>query len=199
MNTLPVMESFYSLQGEGIYNGAAAYFIRLAGCDVGCSWCDVKESWEAGPHQQVNLDELVGRAIDSGTNFVVITGGEPLMYNLNTLTAKLQGAGLKTHLETSGAYPFSGSWDWICVSPKKFRAPLPEVLRQANELKIIVVNRHDFTWASQHESLVPATAHKLLQPEWEKSAKILPEIINYVKDNPQWRVSLQQHKLMNIP
>ncbi len=199
MNALPLMESFYSLQGEGLYRGAPAYFIRLAGCDVGCSWCDVKDSWEAEKYTPVEEDDLVELAIRSRTKIVVITGGEPLMYNLDGLTGKLQRSGLRTHLETAGAHKFSGQWDWICVSPKKFKPPLPEVLAKAMELKIIVANHHDFIWAEDHESKVPANCYKLLQPEWEKSARVLPAIIEFVKTNPQWRISLQEHKYLNIP
>ena len=138
-------------------------------------------------------------AIRSRARMVVITGGEPLMNNLDSLTRKLQRSGLRTHLETAGAHNFSGQWDWICVSPKKFKPPLPEVLERAMELKIIVVNHHDFTWAEDHENKVPANCYKLLQPEWEKSAKLLPAIIEFVKTNPQWRISLQEHKYLNIP
>ena len=199
MNKLPVMESFYSLQGEGMYHGTAAFFIRLAGCDIGCSWCDVKESWVAENHPLVDENDLLEMAMKSGTKIVVITGGEPLMYNLDSFTTLLQKVGLKTHLETSGAYQLSGSWDWICVSPKKFKSPLPELLRVANELKIIVVNHHDFVWADDHLASVNQECHKLLQPEWNKSSKILPAIIEYVKANPQWRISLQEHKFLNIP
>ena len=199
MNKLPVMESFYTLQGEGMYHGTAAYFIRLAGCDVGCSWCDVKESWDAEQYSAIEENDLVELAMKSGTKIVVVTGGEPLMYNLDSLTAKLRRTGLKTHLETSGAYPMSGSWDWVCVSPKKFKPALPELVKQANELKVIVVNHHDFVWAEQFHTMVTADCHKLLQPEWERSDRILPAIIEYVKANPQWRISLQQHKFLNIP
>ena len=199
MNKLPVMESFYTLQGEGMYHGTAAYFIRLAGCDVGCSWCDVKESWDAEQYASIEENDLVELAMKSGTKIVVVTGGEPLMYNLDSLTAKLRRTGLKTHLETSGAYPMSGSWDWVCVSPKKFKPALPELVKQANELKVIVVNHHDFVWAEQFHTMVTADCHKLLQPEWERSDRILPAIIEYVKANPQWRISLQQHKFLNIP
>ena len=199
MNELPVMESFYTLQGEGMYHGTAAYFIRLAGCDVGCSWCDVKESWDAAQYSPTEENDLVELAMNSGTKIVVITGGEPLMYNLDSLTAKLKRTGLKTHLETSGAYPMSGSWDWVCVSPKKFKPALPELVKAASELKVIVVNHHDLVWAEQFLPMVVSDSHKLLQPEWDKSSKILPAIIEYVKANPHWRISLQEHKLMNIP
>jgi len=199
MITIPVMESFYSLQGEGMYHGTAAYFIRLAGCDVGCSWCDVKESWDAGAHTIMPVDDLVELAMMSGAKIVVITGGEPLMYNLDTLTEKIQRTGLKTHLETSGAYPLSGNWDWICVSPKKFKQPLKEVLARANELKVIVLNHHDFIWAEENRQYTPQESYHLLQPEWSKADKIVPAIIEYVKANPHWRVSLQEHKYLNIP
>lgn len=199
MNKLPVMESFYTLQGEGVYNGTAAYFIRLAGCDVGCSWCDVKESWEVNQDQYVEENKLVELAVHSGSKIVVITGGEPLMHKLDSLTEKLKQAGLKTHLETSGAYAMSGSWDWVCVSPKKFKPSLPKVLKTANELKIIIVNNKDFAWAEKHAQLVKQDCQLLLQPEWEKSVKIVPAVIEYIKANPQWRISLQQHKFLDIP
>ena len=199
MNKLPVMESFYTLQGEGMYHGSAAYFIRLAGCDVGCSWCDVKESWDAEQHSLIDENDLVELAMKSGTKIVVVTGGEPLMYNLDTLTAKLKKIGLRTHLETSGAYPLSGTWDWICVSPKKFKPALPEVVKEANELKVIVVNHHDFVWAEQFLTIIKSDCYCLLQPEWERSSKVLPAIIEYVKANADWRVSLQEHKFLNIP
>jgi 7-carboxy-7-deazaguanine synthase len=199
MNRLPVMESFYTLQGEGMYHGSAAYFIRLAGCDVGCTWCDVKESWDAQQHSLEEEDILVARAVKSGTKIVVVTGGEPLMYNLDSLTDKLQSAGLKTHLETSGVYPMSGNWDWVCVSPKKFKPALPELIKQADELKVIVVNNHDLVWAKQFLPLIKADCHQLLQPEWDKSAKMLPAIIEHVKKHPEWRISLQEHKFLNIP
>lgn len=193
------MEYFYTLQGEGVHRGSAAYFIRLAGCDVGCTWCDVKESWDARQHSLVEENDLVEQAINSGTKIVVITGGEPLMYNLDSLTTKLQQAGLQTHLETSAAHPLSGKWDWICVSPKKFKPPISSILSHANELKVIVVNKHDFVWAEEHSKMANRNCHRTVQPEWEKSAKILPMVIEYVKSNPQWRISLQEHKYLNIP
>lgn len=193
------MESFYTLQGEGVHSGSAAYFIRLAGCDVGCSWCDVKDSWRTEGYPVLTDDELVERALDSGTEIVVITGGEPLMYNLDTLTTKLQLVGLRTHIETSGAHPFSGSWDWVCVSPKKFKEPLAEVLEHANELKVIVVNKHDFEWGEQFSGLVPEQCARILQPEWSKSDKITSSIIDYIRNSPKWRLSLQTHKYLDIP
>lgn len=199
MNSYPVMESFYTLQGEGVHSGSAAYFIRLAGCDVGCSWCDVKDSWRTEGYPVLTDDELVERALDSGTEIVVITGGEPLMYNLDTLTTKLQLVGLRTHIETSGAHPFSGSWDWVCVSPKKFKEPLAEVLEHADELKVIVVNKHDFEWGEQFSGLVPEQCARILQPEWSKSDKITSSIIDYIRNSPKWRLSLQTHKYLDIP
>lgn len=193
------MESFYTLQGEGMFNGVAAYFIRLAGCDVGCSWCDVKESWTAASHPLISVDKLVKEAVLSGTEIVVITGGEPLMYDLGALTSKLQRAGLRTHLETSGAYKLTGSWDWICVSPKKFKEALPDCLARADELKVIVVNKHDFKWGQKQAKFVSSACIKLIQPEWSKADQVLPKMIEFVKANPQWRISLQEHKYINIP
>jgi len=196
---LPLMEDFYTIQGEGFYQGHAAYFIRLAGCDVGCVWCDVKESWDVNAHPKVSIDEMVKRAKSSGTEIVVITGGEPAMYNLDLLTSELQKANLKTNIETSGAYPLTGSWDWVCLSPKKFKAPHTSVFAKANELKIIVYNKSDFQWAEEHAARVNNNCELFLQPEWSKEKEMLPLIIDYVKANPKWKVSLQVHKYMNIP
>lgn len=193
------MEDFYTIQGEGYFQGHAAYFIRLGGCDVGCVWCDVKESWDASAHPLVSVEEIVSRAKSSGTEIVVVTGGEPAMYNLNNLTTALHNAGLRTNIETSGAYPLTGKWDWVCLSPKKFKSPDPSVYRFANELKVIVYNRSDFAWAEEHASLVGADCELFLQPEWSREKEMLPEIINYVKKFPRWKVSLQIHKYMNIP
>lgn len=193
------MEDFYTIQGEGFYQGHAAYFIRLGGCDVGCVWCDVKESWDAGAHPLVSVDELVQRAKKSGTKLVVITGGEPAMYDLSILTKSLQQAGLQTNIETSGAYPLTGTWDWICFSPKKFKAPDPSIFKQANELKVIVYSKSDFNWAEEFAEKVNASCKLFLQPEWSKEKEMLPLIIEYVKANPTWEVSLQIHKYMNIP
>jgi 7-carboxy-7-deazaguanine synthase len=196
---LPVMEAFYTLQGEGAFSGQAAYFIRLAGCDVGCHWCDVKESWDAATHPRKSVEEIVTEAAKYPARIAVITGGEPLMYDLTLLTQKLQENGFRTHIETSGAYPLSGTWNWICVSPKKFKAPLNEVLAKANELKVIVFNKSDFDFAEQNKAQVSASCQLLVQPEWDKSDVMLPLIIEYVKNNPKWRVSLQTHKYLNIP
>ncbi|MBL7840148.1 MAG: radical SAM protein [Cyclobacteriaceae bacterium] len=193
------MEDFYTIQGEGFYQGHAAYFIRLGGCDVGCTWCDVKESWDANAHPKVSVEEMVNRAKASGTKLVVITGGEPAMYDLTLLTKSLQQAGLQTNIETSGAYPLTGTWDWICFSPKKFKAPDASIYDKANELKVIVYNKHDFTWAENFAQKVSASCKLFLQPEWSKEKEMLPLIIEYVKANPKWEVSLQIHKYMNIP
>ncbi|MGB1204858.1 MAG: 7-carboxy-7-deazaguanine synthase QueE [Chitinophagales bacterium] len=196
---LPLMEQFYTIQGEGVFQGRAAYFIRLAGCTVGCHWCDVKESWDAKAHAKANIDDIVAQAAQFPSRIAVVTGGEPLIYNLKQLCEALQKAGFRTHLETSGAYALSGKWDWICISPKKFKFPLAEVLEEANELKVVIFNKHDFKWAEQHAVLVNDNCQLLLQPEWSKVDTMLPLIIEYVKKNPKWRVSLQAHKYMNVP
>ena len=206
--TLPVMETFYSLQGEGFYQGKAAYFIRLAGCDVGCFWCDVKESWDEASHQQKTIEQIIEevklfirpQSINLDDNpIVVITGGEPLLHNLDQLTKSLQQNNFKTHLETSGSSLLSGLWNWICLSPKKFKEPLPEVFAAANELKIIIYNKNDFNWAERNAAKVSSTCKLYLQPEWSKSAEITPLIIDYIKTNPQWQLSLQIHKYINVP
>ncbi len=197
--SLPVMEHFYTLQGEGFHQGKAAYFIRLGGCDVGCVWCDVKKSWNAEELEKVKIQNLKSKIKETSAQIVVITGGEPLMYDLTEWTIELQQAGLKTHLETSGAYPLTGSWDWICLSPKKFKAPLPEILPKANELKVIVFNKSDFDWAEKYAALVSANCKLYLQPEWDKAAVMTPQIIEYIKKNPKWELSLQIHKYINVP
>ncbi len=196
---LPVMESFYTLQGEGYHAGKAAYFIRLGGCDVGCVWCDVKESWDASIHPQFTVDEIVEGALAYTGRMAVITGGEPLMYNLDELTASLQKAGFKTNIETSGVYEMSGHWDWVCFSPKKFKTPHESIYKQANELKVIVYNKSDFAFAEKYAALMNENCILLLQPEWSRHEEMLPLIIDYVKANPKWRVSLQTHKYMDIP
>ncbi|HKC35466.1 MAG TPA: 7-carboxy-7-deazaguanine synthase QueE [Chitinophagaceae bacterium] len=197
--SLPVMEHFYTLQGEGYHQGKAAYFIRLGGCDVGCVWCDVKDSWEAEKHARFEVQSLRFEVEKTLAKIVVITGGEPLMHDLDKLTKELQAAGLKTHIETSGAHPLSGSWDWICLSPKKFKAPLPEIIPLANELKIVVFNRSDFDWAEKYAALVSSSCKLYLQPEWDKAAAITPQIIDYIKAHPKWELSLQIHKYINVP
>jgi organic radical activating enzyme len=196
---LPVMESFYTLQGEGFHQGKAAYFIRLGGCDVGCVWCDVKESWDADKHPQVEISTLVHEASANPGRIAVITGGEPLMHNLDALTKALHKAGFRNHIETSGSSPISGSWDWITLSPKKFKAPLDEVCRQAHELKIIIYNKSDFAWAEKYAALMNKQCRLYLQPEWSRAAEMTPLIVDYVKDNPQWQISLQIHKYINVP
>lgn len=197
--SLPVMEHFYTLQGEGFHQGKAAYFIRLGGCDVGCVWCDVKDSWDAEKHPKLKIDSLKLKVKETSAEMVVITGGEPLMHDLTELTKELQAAGLKTNIETSGAHPLSGSWDWICLSPKKFKAPLSEIIPLANELKIVVFNRSDFDWAEKYAALVSPSCKLFLQPEWDKAAEITPLIIDYIKAHPQWELSLQIHKYINVP
>lgn len=196
---LPLMEEFYTIQGEGYNTGKAAYFIRLGGCDVGCHWCDVKESWNADIHPLTAADQIVANAEKYPGRAVVITGGEPLIYNLDYLTKELQSRGIKTFIETSGAYPLSGTWDWICLSPKKFKAPLPGLAAVAGELKVIVFNRSDFEFAEKYAELVSPGCKLYLQPEWSKAKEITPLIIEYVMANPKWEISLQTHKFLNIP
>lgn len=193
------MEHFYTLQGEGFHQGRAAYFIRLGGCDVGCVWCDVKDSWDAEKHPKYEIGSLKLEVLKTPAEIVVITGGEPLMYNLEMLTNELQSARLKTHIETSGAYPLSGSWDWICLSPKKFKAPLAEVIPFANELKVVVFNKSDFDWSEKYAAMVSSSCKLYLQPEWSKAGEITPLIIDYIKANPKWELSLQIHKYINVP
>lgn len=227
--TLPVMESFYTIQGEGFYQGSAAYFIRLGGCDVGCVWCDVKDSWDASKHPQKAIEKIVSEAVaevnshpDSyresivntqvnhqlSTNnqqlnvnavLAVVTGGEPLLHNLDALTDALHNKGFQTNIETSGSSPLSGNWDWICLSPKKFKAPLPEVVPFANELKVVIFNKYDFAWAEEYAAQVSPNCKLYLQPEWDKASTVTPLIINYIKANPKWELSLQLHKYINVP
>ena len=196
---LPLMEEFYTIQGEGFHTGKAAYFIRLGGCDVGCHWCDVKESWDAELHPLTSADQIVENALKYPSRAVVVTGGEPLLYNLSYLTAQLQQKGIKTFIETSGAYPLSGNWDWVCLSPKKFKSPSAGIAAFANELKVIVFNKSDFAWAEEHAKGVPADCKLYLQPEWSKSKEMTPLIVDYVMNNPNWEISLQTHKYLNIP
>lgn len=195
----PLMEHFYTIQGEGAHTGRAAYFLRLGGCDVGCVWCDVKESWDASKHPLQSVAIMTMWAKESGTEMAVITGGEPAMHNLEPLTLALQGAGIETNIETSGAHPLTGNWNWVCVSPKKFKAPLLEVLVQADELKVVIFNKSDFEWAEQHAAKVGKNCKLFLQPEWDQREKVTPLIIDYVKANPKWRISLQTHKYLQIP
>lgn len=193
------MEHFYTLQGEGYYTGQAAYFIRLGGCDVGCVWCDVKESWDMDNHPRMEIADIVTAAMLYPGRIAVITGGEPAMHNLAPLTDALHDAGFRTHIETSGSAPLTGALDWITVSPKKFKASLPECLVQADELKIIVYNRSDFRWAEQHAVEVGDNCLLYLQPEWSRAEEMAPLIIDYIQQHPQWRLSLQTHKYLNIP
>ncbi len=199
MDALPVMEAFYTLQGEGFHQGKAAVFIRLAGCDVGCHWCDVKESWDVKGYPIVPVKDLVRQVRDYESGIAVITGGEPLMHDLGPLTSELKAAGFKTHIETSGAHPLSGEWDWICLSPKKFKPALSPIYRLADELKIIIYNKSDLEWANSHKERINSACKLYLQPEWERSDIVLPLMIDYVKKHPEWEVSLQIHKFMDIP
>jgi 7-carboxy-7-deazaguanine synthase len=196
---LPVMEHFYTIQGEGFHQGKAAYFIRLGGCDVGCVWCDVKDSWDAGKHPLFTVESLVQEVKKTPAEIVVITGGEPLMHDLSELTTALKNAGLKTNIETSGAYPLSGTWDWVCISPKKFKAPVPEIIPFADELKVVIFNKSDFEWAEKHAALVSPACKLYLQPEWDKAAVVTPLIIDYIKAHPKWELSLQIHKYIQVP
>ncbi len=193
------MEHFYTLQGEGFYSGQAAYFIRLGGCDVGCVWCDVKESWDADKHPHYTTEEIVGFASAHPGRIAVITGGEPCMHNLTALCDALHAAGFSTHIETSGAHSYSGKLDWITLSPKKFKAPLDDNLQHAHELKVVVYNKSDFAWAEQYAALVSPLCRLYLQPEWSKKDQITPLIIDYIKQHPRWQLSLQTHKYINIP
>ena len=195
----PVMEHFYTLQGEGYYTGQAAYFVRLGGCDVGCVWCDVKESWDASKHPSMKLEEIVDAICQTPTQIVVITGGEPLLHDLTALCNAIHAKGIRTHIETSGSSPLSGTWDWLCLSPKKFKAALPESIAAADELKVIIFNPSDFDWALQYQAKVKSTCKLYLQTEWDQQEKMLPKIIEFVKQNPKWQISLQTHKYMQIP
>ncbi|HCZ35418.1 MAG TPA: 7-carboxy-7-deazaguanine synthase QueE [Cytophagales bacterium] len=193
------MEDFYTIQGEGFHQGRAAYFIRLGGCEVRCVWCDVKDSWNVNDHPKVSVETIAAKAQSSGTEICVITGGEPFMHNLQALTDVLKDKGLRTHIETSGAYPITGTWDWICFSPKKFKPPHPSVAAQADELKVVIFHKSDFAWAEDFAKQVGPECKLYLQPEWSKENDILPQLIEYVKKNPKWQISLQVHKYMNIP
>lgn len=196
---LPVMEAFYTLQGEGLFAGQAAYFIRLGGCDVGCTWCDVKESWDAAAHPTLSVQDIVAEAVKYPARIAVITGGEPCMHDLHPLTNALREAGFRTHIETSGTHPVSGEWHHICFSPKKFKAPLPGIYPVADELKVIVFNKHDLQWAQEHTNGLRPDCALLLQPEWSKREDMMPLIVDFVKAHPKWRASLQTHKYLNIP
>jgi organic radical activating enzyme len=196
---LPLMEDFYTLQGEGYHSGRAAYFLRIGGCDVGCSWCDVKESWNAALWPLTETDEIVRRVFDCPAKSVVITGGEPLIYNLDYLCSELKKSGYTLFLETSGSHPLSGKWDWICLSPKKFSPPLPEIFRRVNEFKVIIRSVGDFDWAEKNQKKLNSECKLFLQPEWSVRESIMETVVEYVKIHPQWRISLQSHKYMRIP
>ncbi len=196
---LPLVEEFYSLQGEGFHAGKAAYFIRLGGCDVGCSWCDSSFSWDADIHPLVDTGQIIDNVIKSGTDSVVVTGGEPLMWNLDFLCTGLKRKNISTFLETSGSHSLTGTWDWICLSPKKNKLPTDEIYSMADELKIIVLGKTDLEWAERFRSVVGKRCMLYLQPEWSRFEKVVPEIVEYIKRNPAWRMSLQIHKYMHIP
>lgn len=190
---------FYSLQGEGYHQGKAAFFIRLAGCDVGCVWCDVKDSWDASKHPQLSIDEIVNAALSHPSKIAIVTGGEPLLHALDPLTTALKTAGLQTHIETSGSSPLSGQWDWICLSPKKFKFPLKESIAAASELKVVVFNKSDIEWAESFEKKVSPNCKLYLQPEWDKADTMTPLSIDYIKAHPQWELSAQLHKYIQVP
>jgi organic radical activating enzyme len=193
------MEMFYSLQGEGYHQGKAAFFIRLAGCDVGCVWCDVKDSWDASKHPQLSIDEIVNAALSHPSKIAIVTGGEPLLHALDPLTNALKAAGFQTHIETSGSSPLSGQWDWICLSPKKFKFPLEESIAAASELKVVVFNKSDIEWAESFEKRVSPNCKLYLQPEWDKADTMTPLSIDYIKAHPQWELSAQLHKYIQVP
>ena len=193
------MEMFYTLQGEGYHQGKAAYFIRLAGCDVGCVWCDVKESWDASKHPVFSVEEIVSNALAHPARLAIITGGEPLLYNLDALTTALKKVGFEVNIETSGSSPMSGKWDWVCLSPKKFKAPLAESIQAASELKVVIFNTHDFEWAETYAKQVSPNCKLYLQPEWDKSNEITPLVIEYIKAHPKWELSAQLHKYIQVP
>jgi 7-carboxy-7-deazaguanine synthase len=195
---LPLMEEFYTIQGEGYHKGTAAYFIRVGGCDVGCHWCDVKESWNPNIHPPTQIDAIANNAAKYSKT-IVITGGEPLTWDMGPLTSLLKEKGMDTHIETSGAYRLSGIWDWVCLSPKKMKLPTPEVYQAANELKVIIYNNDDFRFAEEQAAKVSKECKLYLQPEWSKRDKMIPAIVAYVMNNPKWVVSLQTHKYLNIP
>lgn len=197
--TFPVMEQFYTLQGEGFYSGRAAYFVRLGGCDVGCVWCDVKESWDAAAHPEKSIAEILEDIEACNADFTVITGGEPAMYDLTELTDTLHEKNIEVAIETSGCYVLNGAIDWYCFSPKKFKKPVQDAYDKANELKVVIYHKSDLKWAEEHAALVNSNCFLYLQPEWSKREQLLPLIIEYIKLNPKWKISLQTHKYMDIP
>lgn len=193
------MERFLTVQGEGAYTGAAAWFIRLGGCDVGCAWCDVKESWDVNAHPNVTAGTLVDEAVASKAPICVVTGGEPAMHDLAALTEGLQAAGIRTHIETSGTHPVTGSWDWITFSPKRFKAPLDAIYALTDELKVIVVNRQDLEWGREHAARLQTDARLYFQPEWDRREQVLDYTVAFVQENAEWRISLQTHKYLGLP
>ncbi len=195
---LPLMEAFRTVQGEGAHTGRPSFFMRIGGCDVGCHWCDVKESWDAQKHPLTSLDELL-ELPGNQDSIVVITGGEPLMWDMGPLTEGLRARGFRVHLETSGAYPVTGTWDWVCLSPKKTKAPLAEWYALANELKVIIFNDDDFKWAASHAAQCSAQVELFVQPEWSRRDQNIPKIIDFLESNPQWRLGLQTHKYIGMP
>ena len=196
---LPLLEDFYTLQGEGKHTGKAAYFIRVGGCDIGCKWCDTKFSWNPDLHTLTNMDEIIEKAQNYPAKTIVVTGGEPTTYDLEYLTSNLISKGVKTHLETSGVYKLTGSWDWVCLSPKQHNKPLPEFYKIADELKVIIENEKDLQWAVESANLVNKKCELFLQPEWSNFEKIINKVVEFVKNNPQWKISIQAHKFMHIP
>ena len=196
---LPIMERFYTIQGEGYHQGKASYFIRTAGCNVGCHWCDIKDSWDASIYPMLKVEEIASDAASFPMKIAVVTGGESLMFNMGPLTKALKEQGLQRHIETSGAYEMSGYWDWICVSPKKFKQPLNDNLKLADELKVVVYNKSDFDWAVENAEKVKNDCKLYIQPEWNKAYQMMPDIVSFIKENPEWNISLQIHKYMNIP
>jgi 7-carboxy-7-deazaguanine synthase len=196
---LPLMEDFFSIQGEGYFSGQAAYFLRIGGCDVGCNWCDVKESWNQDIHPLTSINDILKRIGQYPVSTVVVTGGEPLMWDMEPLTRKLIKNDYKVHLETSGSHPLTGNFDWICWSPKKFKNSRDEIRNFANELKIIVQNKHDLLWGEKYSEIVSEHCKLFLQPEWSRREEMIPLIIDYVQNHPKWSISLQSHKYMKIP
>lgn len=198
-NKLPLVEEFFSLQGEGYHTGKAAYFIRIGGCDVGCSWCDSRYSWNQNLHPMVETKTIIENVLKSGTDSVVVTGGEPLMWNLDFLCSELKKINISTFIETSGAYPLSGEWDWICLSPKKNSPPVNDICKIADELKVIIQDKSDYEWAEKYRDMVSTECRLFLQPEWSRFSINISDIVEYIKKNPYWRISLQSHKYMHIP
>jgi len=195
---LPLMEDFDSIQGEGFHQGKPAYFIRLGGCDINCPWCDVPESWEASDHKNINPQQLLENLVESKAEIVIITGGEPLMYDLTDLTDFVHSLAKKTHLETAGAHTLTGNWDWICISPKRFKKVNPDIISKANELKVVISRENDFRFAEKHAKMCNSNCHFYLQPEWDVNEELMPSMINYVKENSKWRLTLQIHKYLGV-